>query len=91
MISIDCTTCAFTDGTCVENGGCNGCPAQYRAKTIDLNRKLEAATTSHGRAWIAFIGAVFVSTVLVFAVVAGAGQQHQINLTNQESGVPFHG
>lgn len=85
MITIDCTTYAFTDGTCVENGGCNGCPARYRAKTINLNRERQAATTSVDRAWIMLVGAVILIPALGFAALHAADVHHTQNLIAQES------
>lgn len=87
MIHIDCTTYHFSDGTCVENGGCNGCPAQYRAKTINLNRDRQAATTSVGRAWIMLVGAVVLIPALGFAALHAADVHHTQILANQESGI----
>lgn len=61
------------------------CTAQPSARLIDLNKRHAAAVTSHGRAWIAFIGAVFVIPALGLAALHAADVHHTQILIAQES------
>lgn len=61
------------------------CAAQPSARLINLNRRHAAAVTSHGRAWIAFIGAVVLIPALGFAALHAAEVHHTQTLIAQES------